>query len=39
MYIYITHIQLMKKEAVDLEESKEGYMGGFGGRKGKGKIM
>jgi hypothetical protein len=29
----------MKKEAVDWEESKEGYMGGFGGRKGKGKIM
>jgi hypothetical protein len=29
----------MKTEAVNLKDSKEGHMGGFGGRKGKGKIM
>ena len=29
----------MSKEAMDLKESKEGDMEGFGGRKEKGKIM
>lgn len=30
--IYLYH-QLVKKEAMHLEESKEGYKGGFGARK------
>lgn len=29
----------MKTEAMDIKENKKGYMGGFGGRKGKGKLM
>jgi hypothetical protein len=28
--IYITKQQLMKKEAMNLKENKEGYIGGFG---------
>jgi hypothetical protein len=27
-----------KKEVMNLQESREGYMGEFGGRKGKGEI-
>lgn len=29
----------MKKEAVNLKEGKEGPMGGFGGRIGKGEMV
>lgn len=29
----------MRKEVMNLRESKEGYMGGFGGRKGMRKMM
>lgn len=31
--------QLTNKEAINSKESKEGYMGNFGGRIGKGEIM
>jgi hypothetical protein len=34
-YIYKT--KLMKSEAMDLKESREGYIEGFGERKGNGK--
>lgn len=29
----------MKKEGKNLKENQEGYMGAFGGRKGKGDIL
>lgn len=29
----------MKTEAMNLKKNKEGNIGGFGGRKGKGEIM
>lgn len=29
----------MRKEAIDFKDSKEGYIGGFGGRKQKGEMM
>lgn len=28
----------MEKDAMNLKESEDGYMGGFGGREGKGEI-
>lgn len=31
--------QLMKDEAMNLEESGKGWLGKFGGRKGKGDIV
>lgn len=34
MYVH-THAITMKNESMDLKESKVGYMGGFGGKKGK----
>lgn len=44
MYIQILHIcmyliTINKKEPMTLKESKEGYSGEFGGKKGKVKIM
>lgn len=35
MYVHVTTISKKKS----LKERKEGYMGKFGGRKGKGKVM
>lgn len=32
-YIYMQVTTINKKKAMNLKESKEGYMGGFGGRK------
>lgn len=29
----------MKKESMNLKRTKDRYMGGFGGRKGKGQII
>lgn len=33
------HRLMKKKEASDLKENKEGYMGWFGGNKGKREMM
>lgn len=29
----------MKKEALNLKESKDGYTGGYGGRRGKAEML
>lgn len=43
MYVYTSTymptIIISIKEAVNLNESWEGYMGGFGGKKGKGENL
>lgn len=38
-YIWDTYINNYKKEAMNLNESKEGDMRGIGGRKGKGEMI
>lgn len=36
--VYMIAIKLMKREGMNLNEGGEGYMKGFGGRKGKGTM-
>lgn len=42
LYVYLevcTHMcKTMKKEAINLKENKESYMGEFGEQKGRGKL-
>jgi hypothetical protein len=38
-FSFKNYFKLMKKERLNLKESKEGCSGGLGGRKGKGKMM
>jgi hypothetical protein len=39
LYINILHVTTTKKETINSKESKEGYMTGLGGRKGKEEMM
>lgn len=42
MYVQITiciQSQLMKREAMNLKDSREGFKAGFKGRKGKGEML
>lgn len=32
-------IRITEKEAVNLKKSREGYMGGLGGKKGRGNVV
>lgn len=38
-YKYICECDNNERKVMDLKESKESYMGGFGGMKGKGKNL
>lgn len=39
IHIYKYMHVLLKKQAMNLKEGREEYMGGFAGRKGKGEIL
>jgi hypothetical protein len=39
VHVHVHETAIKENETMNLKEGKEGYMRGFGGRKGEGKVM